>query len=88
MAGLGDSLLDGVASMGVRPTVTNSGEMRLEVFIFDFDRDIYGKHIRVDFLKKIRDEEKYKDLETLKHQIEQDARNARAALATSPATQK
>ena len=88
VAGLGDSLLDGVASMGVRPTVTNSGEMRLEVFIFDFDRDIYGKHIRVDFLKKIRDEEKYKDLETLKHQIEQDARNARAALATSPATQK
>ena len=88
VAGLGDSPLDGVASMGVRPTVTNSGEMRLEVFIFDFDRDIYGKHIRVDFLKKIRDEEKYKDLDTLKHQIEQDARDARAALATSQATQK
>jgi riboflavin kinase/FMN adenylyltransferase len=88
VAGLGGSLLDGVASMGVRPTVTNSGEMRLEVFIFDFDRDIYGKHIRVDFLKKIRDEEKYKDLDTLKRQIEQDARDARAALASSPATPK
>ena len=73
--------LDGVASMGVRPTVTNSGEMRLEVFLFDFDRDIYGAHIRVDFLKKIRDEEKYKDLDTLKAKIAQDARDARAALA-------
>ena len=74
--------LDGVASMGVRPTVTNSGEMRLEVFLFDFDREIYGSHIRVDFLKKIRDEEKYHDLDTLKQQIAQDARDARAALAS------
>ena len=81
VAGLGGALIDGVASMGVRPTVTNSGEMRLEVFLFDFDRDIYGSHIRVDFLKKIRDEEKYKDLESLKRQIDQDARDARAALA-------
>ena len=89
VAGLADAGADaatgtvaGVASMGVRPTVTSSGEMRLEVFLFDFDRDIYGSHIRVDFLKKIRDEEKYKDLESLKQQIEQDARDARAALAT------
>ncbi len=80
-AGVADAVLDGVASMGVRPTVTNSGEMRLEVFLFDFDRDIYGAHICVDFLKKIRDEEKYKDLDTLKAQIAQDARDARAALA-------
>ena len=82
VAGLGEHPIDGVASMGVRPTVTSSGEMRLEVFIFDFDADIYGRHIRVDFLKKIRDEEKYKDLDTLKKQIDQDARDARAALAT------
>ena len=81
VAGLGDAVIDGVASMGVRPTVTNSGEMRLEVFLFDFDRDIYGRHIRVNFIEKIRDEEKYKDLESLKRQIEQDARDARAALA-------
>ena len=81
VAGLGDAVIDGVASMGVRPTVTSSGEMRLEVFLFDFDRDIYGRHIRVNFIEKIRDEEKYKDLESLKRQIEQDARDARAALA-------
>ena len=72
--------LDAVASVGVRPTVTDSGEMRLEVFIFDFQADVYGKHIRVDFLKKIRDEEKYKDLDTLKRQIGQDAQDARRFL--------
>ena len=84
--GLGATPLDGVASMGVRPTVTNSGEMRLEVFIFDFNADIYGKQVQVDFLKKIRDEEKYKDLETLKAQIDADAREARAFLAALPLT--
>ena len=82
VAGLGDRTLDGVASVGVRPTVTNSGEMRLEVFIFDFDADIYGRQIRIDFLKKIRDEEKYKDLDTLKRQIDQDARDARIFLSS------
>ena len=84
--GLGATPLDGVASMGVRPTVTNSGEMRLEVFIFDFNADIYGTQLQVDFLKKIRDEEKYKDLETLKAQIDTDAREARAFLAALPLT--
>ena len=80
--GLGKKALGGVASIGVRPTVTNSGLVKLEVYIFDFDEDIYGRHIRVDFLKKIRDEEKYKDLETLKQQIAKDADEARAILAT------
>ena len=78
VAGLGDTTLEAVASMGVRPTVTGSGEMRLEVFIFDFAGDIYGRHIRVDFLKKLRDEEKFRDLETLKAQIAQDCLDARA----------
>jgi riboflavin kinase/FMN adenylyltransferase len=78
VAGLGPAPLEAVASMGVRPTVTNSGEMRLEVFIFDFDGDIYGRHVRVDFLKKLRDEEKYKDLDTLKRQIARDCDDARA----------
>jgi riboflavin kinase/FMN adenylyltransferase len=78
VAGLGPAPLEAVASMGVRPTVTNSGEMRLEVFIFDFDGDIYGRHVRVDFLKKLRDEEKYKDLDTLMRQIARDCDDARA----------
>lgn len=80
--GLGRQALGGVASIGVRPTVTDNGQVKLEVYIFDFDQDIYGRHIRVDFLKKIRDEEKYKDLETLKRQIAKDADEARRHLDT------
>ena len=72
--------LNAVASLGVRPTVTNSGLVKLEAYIFDFDEDIYGRHIRVDFLKKIRDEEKFADLETLKAQIAKDAEDARRFL--------
>jgi riboflavin kinase / FMN adenylyltransferase len=84
VAGLGEKPLDAVASVGVRPTVTNSGEMRLEVFIFDFSGDIYGRHIRVDFLAKLRDEEKYEGLEALKRQIELDCDAARATLKALP----
>ncbi|MFN0160357.1 MAG: bifunctional riboflavin kinase/FAD synthetase [Burkholderiales bacterium] len=84
VAGLGPGLRDGVASVGVRPTVTDSGEMRLEVFIFDFDADIYGAQIRVDFLARIRDEEKYSDLDQLTRQIERDAQEARRLLAALP----
>lgn len=79
--GLGEPPLQGVASMGVRPTVTNSGEMRLEVYIFDFGRDIYGRHVRVNFLERLRGEEKYADLETLKARIAQDCDEARAFFA-------
>ncbi|MDB5803178.1 MAG: riboflavin kinase [Betaproteobacteria bacterium] len=82
VGGLGPKALDGVASLGIRPTVTNSGLVKLEVYIFDFDQDIYGKHIRVDFLKKIRDEEKFPDLDSLKKQIAQDADDARRFLET------
>ena len=50
----------------------------LEVHLFDFDGEIYGKHVRVDFLHKLRDEEKYADLETLTRQIALDVENAKA----------
>jgi riboflavin kinase/FMN adenylyltransferase len=82
--GLGPKPLNAVASLGVRPTVTNSGLVKLEAYIFDFDQDIYGRHIRVDFLKKIRDEEKFADLETLKAQIAKDADDARRFLEQLP----
>ena len=76
--GIGSAPLEAVASMGVRPTVTGSGEMRLEAYIFDFAADIYGRHLRVNFLKKLRDEEKYAGLEALKRQIALDCDEARA----------
>jgi riboflavin kinase/FMN adenylyltransferase len=77
--GAGDKPLRGVASLGVRPTVKQQGAAPvLEAYIFDFDRDIYGRHVRVDFFQKLRDEEKYQDLATLTRQIGRDVENARA----------
>jgi len=74
--------LPGVASLGLRPTVEAGGQALLEVHLLDFSGDLYGKHIRVVFLKKLRDEEKYPDLETLKRQISRDAEDARQYFAT------
>jgi riboflavin kinase/FMN adenylyltransferase len=79
--GLADRPLPAVASLGVRPTVEDNGRVLLEVHLFDFAADCYGKLIRVEFLKKLRDEEKYDDLPTLTRAIENDARNARAFFA-------
>jgi riboflavin kinase/FMN adenylyltransferase len=58
--------LRGAASLGVRPTVKAQGAAAvLEVYLFDFSEEIYGRHLRVQFLHKLRDEEKYADLDTL-----------------------
>lgn len=71
---------DGVASLGVRPTIKSAGQAVLEVHLFDFDGELYRKHLRVDFLHKIRDEEKYPDLESLRAQIGRDCEAARRYL--------
>ncbi len=75
--GLADHPLPAVASLGVRPTVEDQGRVLLEVHVFDFAADCYGKLIRVEFLEKLRDEEKYHDLDTLTLAIAADARAAR-----------
>ncbi|NEX61995.1 bifunctional riboflavin kinase/FAD synthetase [Noviherbaspirillum galbum] len=76
--GLEDHPLPGVASMGVRPTVEDSGRVLLETHLFDYREQCYGKVVRVEFMKKLRDEEKYVDLPTLTAAIERDAQQARA----------
>ena len=76
--GLAEQPLPGVASLGVRPTVDDSGRVLLETYIFDYAQQCYGKVIRVEFLKKLRDEEKYSDLPTLTEAIARDVENARA----------
>ncbi len=69
---------DGVASLGVRPTVKADGAAPvLEVHLFNFAGELYGRHVRVEFLRKIRDEEKYSDLDTLKAKIASDCEVAR-----------
>ncbi len=70
----------GVANIGNRPTVDGK-ENRLEVHIFDFDHDIYGQHIEVCLVEKIRDELKFDSFEALKAQIQKDAARARAILS-------
>jgi len=72
--------LDAVASVGTRPTF---GENRplLEVHIFDFDRDIYGEYIHVDFIARLRSEEKFDDVDVLVEQMHRDSDMARRILA-------
>lgn len=82
VCGLNGAPLQGVASLGTRPTVLENGNPTLEVFIFDFHDDLYGRRLRVDFLKKLRDEEKYPDLDALIAQINRDVDNARAFFAS------
>ncbi|MFN3545064.1 MAG: bifunctional riboflavin kinase/FAD synthetase [Thiobacillus sp.] len=80
--GLNGAPLPGVASLGKRPTVKGADAVPvLEVHLFDFHADIYGRRVRVDFLHKLRDEEKYPDLDTLVAQIRRDVDNARQFLA-------
>lgn len=79
--GLNGEPLPGVASLGKRPTVKNPDAAPvLEVHLFDFDAEIYGRRVRVDFLHKLRDEEKYPDLDSLVAQIRRDVDNAKTFL--------
>ncbi|HEV2302727.1 MAG TPA: bifunctional riboflavin kinase/FAD synthetase [Stellaceae bacterium] len=75
---------DGVANLGLRPTVGGL-EPRLEAHLFDLDRDLYGRHLRVAFVDFIREERKFSGLDALKAQIAEDAARARAILAETPA---
>ncbi len=66
-----------VASVGVRPTVKEDAVPLLEVHLFDFKADLYGRRLEVKFLHKLRDEAKFADLVTLKEAIDRDAKEAR-----------
>ena len=79
--GLGDAPRPAVASLGVRPTVEDHGRVLLESHLLDGPADAYGKLVRIEFLHKLRDEEKFPDLPSLTAAIAEDARNARAYFA-------
>ena len=72
-----------VVSLGTRPTV-NGTDPLLEVHLFDFDRDLYGRYLSVDFLRWLRAELKFDSLDALVAQMHVDAAQARAALAEIP----
>jgi riboflavin kinase/FMN adenylyltransferase len=78
--GVAEHALDAVASVGTRPTVAGV-EPLLEVHVFDFSGDLYGRQIAVDFVARLRDEARFGDLEALRRQMELDAAEARRALA-------
>lgn len=72
---------NGVASIGQRPTVDDSGRWALEVHLFDFDESAYGRLVCVEFVQKLRDERRFGTLEQLRMAIAADAEQARAVLA-------
>jgi riboflavin kinase/FMN adenylyltransferase len=74
----------GVASAGLRPTVDQSGRWLLEVHLFDFAQEVYGHLVRVEFLHKLRDEEKFESIEELTAAIRNDTEQARALFAAPP----
>jgi riboflavin kinase / FMN adenylyltransferase len=79
VGGIGPHARAGVASLGTRPTVDGSQPL-LEVHVFDFAGDLYGREIEVEFVAKLRDEERFETLAALTAQIERDARAARRIL--------
>lgn len=76
--GLPEGQLSGVANVGERPTV--QGGRSMEVHLFDFDGDLYGRTLRVGFVKRLRGEQRFADLPALRSQIARDADSAREAL--------
>ncbi|MEN8178830.1 MAG: bifunctional riboflavin kinase/FAD synthetase [Pseudomonadota bacterium] len=78
--GLDGDALPGVANIGVRPTVEGEPRYLLEVHLFDFDRSVYGAHVQVEFVRKLRDEKKFDSFDALRQQILDDAAAARRTL--------
>lgn len=78
--GVGERPHASVSSFGTRPTV-DGVEPLLEAHLFDFDGDLYGRHIEVEFVAKLRDEIKFPDLPSLTEQMQRDAETARRLLS-------
>jgi riboflavin kinase/FMN adenylyltransferase len=80
--GLAGGPCNGVASVGVRPTIADGGRPIAEVYLFDFDDTIYSRRITIEFLEKLRDEERFADVAALTRQMQRDAVEAREFFAT------
>jgi riboflavin kinase/FMN adenylyltransferase len=84
--GLGESECSwpAVASLGTRPTINAVDEPLLEVHLFDFEGDLYGQRMAVEFVAKLRDEKKFDGLDALTAQMKHDERMAREVLGMNP----
>ncbi len=70
-----ESIFYGMMNIGTNPTV-NGNKQSIEVHFFDFNKDIYGSKIQIDILERIRDEEKFKSIEALQKQLDDDKKEA------------
>jgi riboflavin kinase/FMN adenylyltransferase len=75
--------LEGVASLGVNPAVTDGGRATLEAYLFDFSGDLYGRRLSIEFQSKLRDEAKFASLDELAAQIRRDCEAAREWFAAA-----
>ncbi len=81
MTGIDNLVFQGVANVGTRPTVDGGSKVILETYLFDFDKEIYGRYVTVHFKQKIRDEMRFHSIEQLKAQIVQDVLEAKTLFA-------
>ncbi len=70
----------GMLNIGTRPTVENTGKKSIEVHLFDHSSDLYGEELKVSFIRRLRDEMRFNNLEELRLQLEKDKENALIAL--------
>lgn len=82
MSGLDNTIYQGVANLGTRPTITGSDRAVLETHLFNFSGDIYGRYVEVHFKAKIRDEMRFASLDDLKSQIRRDVAAAKHVFST------
>ena len=75
--GIGAKPWPAVASLGSRPAVEAQGKLLLEVHLLDYQGDLYGRMVRVEFLRRLREERDYPELELLTRQIREDTQQAR-----------
>ena len=76
------TILNGVANLGTNPVVSSENRHHLEVFLFDFSGDLYGRRLEVAFIEKIRDEQKFASLDVLVSQMHDDVARAKTILRT------
>jgi len=86
VGGIAEHPWPGVANLGARPTVDGSARSLLEVHLFDFAGNLYGRHLEVEFRCKLRDERRFESFAELKTQIDRDAVTARELLGAPTGT--
>jgi len=74
---IGDQIVPGVANVGVRPTINRVAKPQLETHLFDFNEDLYGRRIHVEFCLKLREEQRFHSVDALREQIQQDIAQAK-----------